>query len=306
MTDPKEPHARELTSDLLLRAAPFIFVLFWSTGYIGAKYGLPYAEPFTFLSLRHSVSILLFLGIALASRVKWPGVVPAFHSFVVGVLVHGSYLGSVFWALEAGMPSGVAALIVGLQPLMSAILAGWWLGEDVTMRHWVGLGLGFCGLALVLAPKLNLDGSGITALTVLVVSGGVLAMTIGTLYQKHFATGSDLRTGALYQYLGGLAFTGVAALLMETGQVEWTGEFVAALAWLVLVLSFGAILLLMLMIRHGAVSRVATVFYLVPPTTALMGWAMFGEVMTPIQLVGMLVTVAGVALAGRRWRQAPA
>lgn len=292
-------------SDILLRSAPLLFVLFWSTGYIAAKYGLPYAEPFTFLSLRHGVAAFLFLVIALASRAVWPGAKPAFHSFAIGVLMHGAYLSSVFWALQAGMPSGVAALIVGLQPLMSAILAGWFLGEEVTARHWIGLGLGFGGVALVLAPKLDLAGSGISVLTISVVAGGVLAITIGTLYQKHFATGSDLRTGALYQYLGGLVFTGIAAMLMETGQIEWTGNFVASIAWLVLVLSFGAVLLLMLMIRHGAVSRVSTVFFLVPPTTALMGWAMFNEVLTPIQLVGMLITVAGVAIAGRRWRQAP-
>lgn len=249
--------------------------------------------------------MLVFVAIALVSRAIWPGIKPALHSIAIGALMHGLYLGSVFWALEADMPSGVAALIVGLQPLMSAILAGWLLGEEVTARHWIGLALGFGGVFLVLMPKLNLAGSGINALTISVVAAGVLAMTLGTLYQKHFATDSDLRTGAVYQYLGGLFVAGFVAMMLETGQIEWSGAFIASLTWLVLVLSFGAVLVLMLMIRHGAVSRVSTVFYLVPPTTALMGWAMFGEVLTPIQLVGMVITVAGVAIAGRRWRQAP-
>lgn len=283
--------------------APVLFVLLWSTGFIGAKLGAPYAEPFTFLSLRFAIAAALFAVIAVLFRASWPGRIEAAHSIVVGVLVHGLYLGPVFWAIDNGMSAGITALIIGLQPLITAILAGLLLGEELALRHWLGLGLGLAGLVLVLSPKLDLAGSGITLFSIGIVAAGVLSITLGTLYQKRYSAASDLRTGGAYQYLGAFAVCVAGALLLEEGNVEWTGEFVFALAWLVLVLSLGAVLLLMVLIRHGAVSQVATLFYLVAPVTALIGWLIFNETLTPLQLVGMAVTVAGVAIAGRRWRQ---
>lgn len=283
--------------------APALFVLLWSTGFIGAKLGAPYAEPFTFLSLRFAIAAVLFAIIAVGFRVSWPGRLEALHSVVVGILVHGLYLGPVFWAIDHGMSAGVTALIIGLQPLITAILAGLMLGEELALRHWLGLSLGLAGLVLVLGPKLDLAGSGITLFSIGIVAAGVLSITLGTLYQKRHSAASDLRTGGACQYLGAFAVCAAGALLLEQGHVEWTGEFVFALGWLVLVLSLGAVLLLMVLIRHGAVSQVATLFYLVAPVTALIGWLIFGETLTPLQLFGMAVTVAGVAIAGRRWRQ---
>lgn len=288
--------------DAWVALAPAFFVLMWSTGFIGAKLGLPYAEPFTFLTVRFAIATVLFMLIALAFRAEWPGSRDILHSLVVGALVHGLYLCAVFWAIGNGMPAGVTALIIGLQPLMTAILAGLLLREELTARHWTGLALGLAGLVLVLGPKLDLTGSGITPASIAVVAGGVLSITLGTLYQKRFAVSGDLRTGVAWQFFSGTVVCGIAAWIAGWGAITWSGEFVFALAWMVLVLSFGAVMLLMVLIRRGAVSRVATLFYLVAPLTALIGWAMFGETLEPVQLAGMVITLAGVAIAGRRWR----
>jgi len=288
--------------DTWVTLAPAFFVLMWSTGFIGAKLGAPYAEPFTFLAIRFAIVTLLFVLWALIARAEWPGPRDVAHSLVVGVLVHGLYLCCVFWAIAHGMSAGVTALIIGLQPLMTAILAGLLLGEDLTARHWIGLALGLAGLVLVLAPRIDLAGSGITPFSVGVVVAAVLSITLGTLYQKRFSVSGDLRTGVAWQFFSGTVVCALAAWIAGWGAIIWSGEFVFALAWLVVVLSFGAVMMLMVLIRRGAVSQVATLFYLVAPVTALIGWAMFGETLEPIQLAGMAVTVIGVALAGRRWR----
>lgn len=295
------PPAREPES-VWLALTPTAFVLLWSTGYIGAKLGMPYAEPFTFLALRFAAASLLLAGIAYVFGAPWPRGRNALHSMVVGVLIHGVYLGGVFWAIEHQMPAGVAALIVGLQPLMAAMLAGAALGERVTARHWAGLILGLAGIALVLGPKLDLAGSGITGWTAGAVLIGTLSITLGTVYQKRFAVEAGLRAGGALQFAGAFLLCALLAVLNETGRIEWTGEFVFALVWLVVVLSLGAIALLMLLIRRGAVSKVSTVFYLVAPTTALLGWALFGETLSLLQLIGMALTVAGVAVAMERAR----
>lgn len=288
--------------DAWVALAPALFVLMWSTGFIGAKLGAPYAEPFTFLTVRFGIATLLFALWGVIARAEWPGPRDVAHSLVVGVLVHGLYLCCVFWAIAHGMSAGVTALIIGLQPLMTAILAGLFLGEELTARHWIGLALGLAGLALVLAPRIDLAGSGITPLSVGVVVAAVLSITLGTLYQKRFSVTGELRTGVAWQFFSGTAVCAIAAWFAGWGTIMWSGEFIFALAWLVVVLSFGAVMMLMVLIRRGAVSQVATLFYLVAPVTALIGWAMFGETLEPVQLAGMTVTVIGVALAGRRWR----
>ena len=288
------------SDSLWLRLTPVAFVLLWSTGYIGSKLGVPYAEPFTFLALRFALAAILLALIAWAFGAPWPRGRNWGHSMVVGVLIHGVYLGGVFWAIDRGMPAGVSALIVGLQPLMTAMLAGALLGERVTAWHWAGLALGLLGLGLVLGPKLDLAGSGITASTIAAVAIGTLSITLGTIYQKRFAVEAGLRAGGALQFAGAFLFSGIVALLFERGEIAWTAPFLFALAWLVIVLSLGAIALLMLLIRHGAVSKVATVFYLTAPTTALMGWAMFGETLSLVQLLGMALTVVAVAVAMRR------
>lgn len=278
---------------MLLRIAPALFVLLWSSGFIAAKLGRDGAEPFTFLSIRFLfvLAIMAPIGVWLASRPMTPS--ERLHAAIVGSLIHGTYLGGVFFAVKHGMPAGVVALIVSLQPVMTAIASGPLLGETVTPRHWLGLLLGLLGSALVLAPRIDLAVSGITSATIAAAVLALAGITAGTIYQKRFASRIDIGSGAIWQYLGALAMTGAGSLLVETREVTWTSEFVVALGWLVLVLSIGAISLLMLLIRESAVSRVTGLFYLVPATTALLAWGLFGETLSLVQLGGMvLVTLA--------------
>lgn len=284
---------------LLMRLMPIVFVILWATGYIGARMGTPWAEPFTFLAIRFLIAAGLMLLLALFLRAPWPGRTLAAHSFVAGMLLHGLYLGGVFWAIDRGMPAGVAALIVGLQPLLTALVAGPMLGERVDPKMWIGLVVGLVGVSLVLAPKLNVIGEGITVTTLTSILIGTVAITLGTIYQKRFATGVDLSAGAVWQYLGAFSVVGFGAVVSEHFEVTWTGAFIFALAWLVLVLSLGAVSLLMILIRKGAVSSIASLFYLVPAITALIAWGLFGETLTLVQILGMVVTGAAVAVTAR-------
>lgn len=282
-------------------AIPSTFVLLWSTGYIGSKFGAPYAEPFTFLTLRF-VAVIAVMGVAiLVTRAKLPaGRGRIGHSVVIGMLMHGVYLGGVFWAIAHGMPAGVAALIVGLQPLMTAIAAAAGLGERLSLRTVAALAVGLVGVAFVLGPRFTLSAGGITPATTAAVLISVTAISAATVYQKRFATDMNLWIGGLLQYSGGLVIALPVALMTETMVVDWSPTFIATLAWLVLVLSVGAVTLFMILIRAGAVSKLATLFYLVPAVTALMGFAFFGENLLPLQLFGMLLATLAVALAGRK------
>ncbi|PLX35755.1 MAG: EamA family transporter [Hyphomicrobiales bacterium] len=286
----------------LARLAPGLFVLLWATGFIGAKYGLPFAPPLTFLGLRFAIVAAILALVALATGAPWPKTRrSALHSAVAGMLIHGVYLGGVFWAISLGMPAGISALIVGTQPLLSAVLSGPLLGERIRARHWTGLGVGFAGLLLVLGPMLGTSSlSALTPVNVALCIGALLGITFGTIYQKAFSTAADLRTGGVVQYAAALVLIVPAALWFETNQINWTPEFIGALGWLVIVLSLGAISLLMFIIRHGEVSKVATLFYLVPPVTALMAWGLFGESLGPVQLGGMGLIAFSIWLAGSR------
>lgn len=288
---------------LMVRAMPAVFVLLWSTGFIGAKFGLPYAEPFTFLFIRFALVLLLLAPLAVLARAAWRGGWRAAgHQLVTGALVHGLYLGGVFWAIGAGLSAGVAALVVGMQPLLTAVAVGPLLGERVSGRQWLGLVLGLSGVGMVVGEKLAGSGVGTVAPVALVGAVvGLFGITAGTLYQKRFGGGADLRIATFIQYISAAAVTGLAALAVETREVQWTGEFLFALGWLVLVLSIGAISLLMLLIRRGEAARTASLFYLVPPVTAVTAWALFDETLGLIALAGMALAVAGVALVvGRR------
>lgn len=281
----------------LARFAAPLFVLLWATGFIGARLAMPWAEPFTFLAVRFWLAAALF--VLLAAMLKRAALTPrqALHATIAGMLLHGLYLGGVFWAIGEGMPAGLAALIMGLQPLIVAVLAGAMLGEKVLPRHWAGLAIGFGGVVLVLAPRLGGLGSGVDGATLAACAISVVAISAGTLWQKRFVGSADLIAGTFWQYLGSAVVTTLVALSLESGTYVLTGELVFAMAWLVLVLSFGAVLLLMLLIREGEVARVSSLFFLVPVVTALMAWALFGENLSSIQIVGMVVTTLGVALA---------
>jgi drug/metabolite transporter (DMT)-like permease len=286
---------------LLVAAAPALFVLMWATGFVVARYSAPHASPFAFLSIRFPIAGLLFVLIALVLAAPWPGARQALHATVAGAFLHGGYLGPVYWAVAHGMPAGVSALIVGLQPLMTAILAAGLVGERIALRHWLGLAIGIAGVALVVSPKLQggLTG-GITALTVAVNVAGALSISFGTVYQKRFATALNLASGGAWQYAGATLVVLVAALLTEDMRFDGTPEAWFALAWSVIVLSLAAISLLMLLIRLGDVGRVASLIFLVPGVSALMAYGLFGETLTAVQILGMAVCAGAVLIVTRK------
>ena len=259
--------------------------------------GMPYAEPFSFLSLRFVLAIGLLALLALAARAQWPGLRLAGHCMVVGVLLHGVYLGGIFWVIDHGLPAGISAMIVGLQPITVAVLAGPLLGEKVSLRQWSGLLIGTVGLVLVLAPKLEYGDSAISPVNITVCLLAMLGQTAGTIYQKRFATSVPLRTGTLWQYMGALLPCLLYALAFEKFEFDWNGELIFALGWLVLVLSIAAIFLLMLLIRDGSVSKVSSLFYLVPASTATIAFFLFGETLNWVQCSGMVLCAIGVRYA---------
>jgi len=277
------------------RFAPLLFVLLWSTGFIGAKYGLPHAEPLSFLLVRYLLVLSLMTLIALATRAPWPKDGRQwFHIGVAGLLVHAVYLGGVFVAISKGLPAGVTSLVVGIQPLLTAVGAGWLLNETVLKRQWAGLVLGFVGVAMVVSGKLG-SGFGLAALWPALAA--LAGITAGTLYQKRFCPHFDWRTGAIAQFLPTAIATGAVVGVAGDFRVDWVPDFVFALAWLVLVLSVGAISLLNWLIRHGSAVNLASLFYLVPPCTALIAWFLFDERLAGMALVGMALAVWGVYLA---------
>jgi drug/metabolite transporter (DMT)-like permease len=282
---------------MLAKLAPFLFVLLWSTGFLGAKFGMPHAAPLAFLLARYLLVITLMTSLALALRAPWPRDARQwFHIGVSGLLVHALYLGGVFVAISTGLPAGVTSLVVGMQPLLTATVAGWLLGERIVPRQWLGLGLGFVGVTLVLSNKLG-AGFGLEALWPALAA--LLGITAGTIYQKRFCPRFDWRTGSVAQFLPSAIVTGFIVFARDDFRIEWTGEFVFALGWLVLVLSIGAISLLNWLIRHGSAVNVASLFYLTPPTTALLAWLIFGETLSGLALLGMVLAVWGVYLSRR-------
>lgn len=288
---------------IAIALVPAVFVFLWSTGWVAARYVVPYADPLTFLSVRFGSALVCIWLFMLATRTRWPhqpGLVR--HGLVAGVLLHGIYLGCVWWAVARGVPAGLSALIAALQPLMTAVLAPRLLGERLDGWRWTGIVLGFVGLVLALWPKLSsigVEGFAAVAVPIAVNVVAMVSVTAGTFYQKRNLQGGDLRAITVLHYAGAVAVTLPAAVALEPMRLDWTPELVFALLWSVLVLSIGAIGLLLFLIRRGEVSRAATLIYLIPPTTALQAWAVLGETLVPIQIAGMAVTVVGVALASR-------
>jgi drug/metabolite transporter (DMT)-like permease len=294
----KAPATRTATGSGLLSLMPGLFVVLWSTGFIGAKYGLPYAEPLTFLALRFSLVAAIMLAASLALGAAWPvGWRNLGHIALVGIFIQATYLGGVFYGIAHGVSAGIAGLIAGLQPLITAALVGTVLGETVTPRQWLGIALGLVGLVLVLWGRIALDPHHLAALAAVIVAP--FGMTFGTLYQKRFCTAVDLRSATVIQNAtAGLVMLALA-LASETMHIEWRVEFVLALFWLCLVLSVGATMLLLFLLRRGAASRIGSLFYLVPPVTAFMAYLLFGETLGATALVGMAVTALAVALVNR-------
>jgi drug/metabolite transporter (DMT)-like permease len=284
----------------IINAAPGVFVILWSSGFIGAKLGLPYTEPLTFLFLRMIGAVLMLGAVAVLARPKWPDRNGVLDSYVIGVFMHALYLGGVYVSIANGMPAAVSALVVGLQPLVTSTLANHFLGERVTRQQWVGLGLGIVGVYLVVEDKANTGAA--TPLAWLASIVALLGITVGTIYQKRFGSGIDWRPGMFIQYAAAAVFFALGATAFEDRIVRWTPEFLFALCWLVFVLSFGAIWLLYFLISRAAATKVVSLFYLTPPATALIAWGLFNERMGVVALVGMAFCVAGVILVN--WKSA--
>jgi len=282
------------------RLVPPLFVFLWATGFIGARYAMPWAEPFHFLAVRFVIAFLLLALLAALMGSVWPTRRQAMHSALAGALMHGLYLGGIFWAVRHGMPAGISGLIVGLQPLLTAILAGRFLGETILPKHWVGLVIGLVGVIVVLSPKFGTAGAGLTLATVSSAVLGVVAISVGTIWQKKFATGTDMIAGTAWQFFGASIVTAAGAFALETGAYTMSAELVLAMLWAIFVLSIAAIFLLMVMIRDGEMSKVSSLFYLVPVTTAIIAWILFGEHLSAVQIVGMVLVTVGVGLATAR------
>ena len=286
--------------EALLRAMPAVFVLIWSTGFIVARYGMPHAPPMKFLAVRYALSFLCFLLWIRISGVRWPQSRGQWaHLAVTGVLMHAVYLGGVWAAVKAGMGAGLSSLIVGLQPVLTAV----WLsasGSSVTRRQWLGLSLGLAGLVLVVSRKFAQGSAGdtATAFNVALAVLALLAITIGTLYQKRFVQPCDVRSANAVQLLAALAVTLPLALL-ESEAMRWNTELAGAMAWSVLGLTLGGSSLLYLLIQRGAAASVTSLMYLVPPTTALVAWVLFSEPVTAVTLAGTALTAFGVSLVVR-------
>lgn len=284
--------------DLAIRAAPLIFVFFWSTGFIGTKFGMPYAEPMTFLSLRMACVVVILALIVAIVRPRWPVGAEAAHSAVAGILVHGLYLGGVFIAIAQGVPAGISALIPGLQPILTSTIANRFLGERVTPLQWGGLAMGLIGVLLVLHDRTIIASGSTLGWIASFVS--LLGITLGALYQKRFCGSIDWRTGNLVQFSACLVLFGIAALMFETRQVIWSGEFIFALFWLSVVLSIFTVALMYWLIKRIPATRVASLFYLVPATTAVMAWLLFNERLDALSICGIVLCAAAVFIVNYR------
>ena len=294
-------------NNVLIKAMPAVFVLIWSTGFIVAKYGLPYAPPLSFLAIRYVFSLLCFLAWIAIARVAWPGSRAQWlHLGVTGILIHAGYLSGVWSAIKGGMGSGLSALIVGLQPVLTAIWVSR-MGDSshsesrVSARQWLGLVLGLAGLLLVVSRKFG-AGNEATPYTLGFAVFALLSITAGTLYQKRFVRAADVRSANAIQLAAALLVT-LPFIWLEAEPVQWTAEFVGALAWSVLALTLGGSSLLYILIQRGAATAVTSLLYLVPPTTALMAWLLFGESITVVTVAGTALTALGVSLVVRPARR---
>ncbi|WP_219988737.1 DMT family transporter [Leucothrix pacifica] len=284
------------THPTLIRMIPLLFVFLWSTGFIGAKYALPFVEPFYLLFLRMVLTIFVFLALCLLFKAKWPPMRLAGHQMVSGALIHGVYLGGVFAAIKLGMPAGVAAIIVGIQPILTALISWQLFSDALRPMQWLGLGLGLVGVVVVVFSTQLQDEVSLTWPALIASIAALLGISIGTLYQKRFSGGVDLLTGSVWQYVSTAVLMAVLAWSFETREVTWDIQLILALGWLVFGLSVSAVLLLMYMIREGEASKVAAYFYLVPLVACVEAWLLFDEDLPPLAIAASVLTVLGVYL----------
>jgi hypothetical protein len=273
-----------------------IFILIWSTGFIIARYGMPYSEPMTFLFLRFAGVVVCMIPVLVWLKPAWPSGKQILHIAIAGALFQFCYLGGVWVAVKQGMPAGLAALIVGLQPILTAILASV-VSERVTARQWLGLVLGLVGVALVLFAKIDIDG--LTGACIGFAFAGMISITLGTLYQKRFCPSFDLRTGSVIQFSTSALLCLMMMFLFETREIQWTVPMIGALLWGILPISIGAMSLWFMLLRRGDATKVSSVMYLTPPTTALMAWLLFDEPLSAPILLGTLITMLGVLIVNQ-------
>jgi drug/metabolite transporter (DMT)-like permease len=284
---------------IAIATAPMLFVLLWSTGFIGARFGLPYIEPLTFLAVRMAIVVAVMLVIALAARARWPNPIEIGHSLVAGSLVHGLYLGGVFVAISQGVPVGISALIPGLQPIVISTIANRFMGEKVSPLQWLGLALGLIGVLMVLHDRSMIAEGTVLGWTASFLS--LIGISLGTLYQRRFCGAIDWRTGNTVQYVAATILFTAGAFAFETRVIHWTGDLIFAILWLVFVLSIAAVALMYWIIRRAdAATSYASLFYLVPGVTALLAYLLFDEKLDALSIVGIGVCALGVVLANRR------
>jgi drug/metabolite transporter (DMT)-like permease len=288
------PGRRDSAATLALSAS---FVVIWASGFIVARLAAPHGDPFTFLSLRYGLSILVFAAASFAAGAAWPREWTAWRDAIIaGVLLHGLYIGGVFWSIWHGLPAGVTALVTGLHPLITAALAIPLLHEHVSPRQWLGIAVGFVGVGLVVAPALAAVAD-LSVTPFLVALGATLALSLGTVWQKRSRPQMDLRVNAAMQFIGAFALTAPLALLTESGRFDGSAQVWGALLWAVFVISVGAISLLLVLLKRGAASRVAPLLYVAPPVAALIAYVLFGETLTPVQILGAALAIAGAFTA---------
>ncbi len=284
----------------LISAIPILFVLLWSTGFLGAKFALPFIEPFYLLCIRFSITVGVFFLLILIFKAEWPSWQQARRQMAVGVMIHGAYLGGVFAAVKMGMPAGISAIIVGIQPVLTALIGWQFMSEKLRPLQWFGLVLGLIGVTVIIIStrETNTEGMSWTAILFTLVS--LFGISIGTLYQKHIGAGVSLLGGAFWQFLSTAALMGILAWNFETREVIWDTQLILTLLWLIFGLSVTAILLLMYMIREGESAKVASYFYLVPAVVSVETWYLFNESLPLIAILAIVVTIVGVYLVVKK------
>ncbi|CAH1650634.1 Permease of the drug/metabolite transporter (DMT) superfamily [Hyphomicrobiales bacterium] len=292
-----------MSSPVVLRAIPLVFTFLWSTGWVVAGYSARYADALTFLVVRFGSAAVIVTLLALVTGAPWPRDRRGLRDAAVsGILLHGIYLGGVWWAVRHGLPAGISGLIAGLQPVLTALFAPLMVGERISGIRWAGILCGFAGIALVLQPQLaGLEAAALWGILgpILINVAGMFSVTFGSFYQKAHVSG-DLRTVTAIQYVAASLVLLPFAFVLEPMRIEWNLTMWLVLAWSSVVLSLGGIGLYFFMLRRGEVSRIVTFLYLVPALVAVEAWLLFGETLTPLQIAGMAVTIVGVALASRK------
>jgi len=278
----------------LTQIAPFLFVWLWSTGFIGAKYGLPYIEPFFMLFVRFCFVIVIFLILISIYKSQWINRTKSVHQILIGSLIHGGYLGGVFLAIKLGVPAGITAIIVSLQPIVTTLFGRLFLNQSLNGKQFMGLLLGFIGVSLVIFESVNMNTQNMNILGIGACLFALICISLGTVLQKKLADNVPLLTGSFYQYIGAIVVISLLTFSTEQQIVVYTTELYIAMAWLVIGLSVLAVLLLLYMIREGEVTKVTSYFYLVPPAAVIQSWLIFDEQLGVLAIIGSIFTVVGV------------